>query len=393
MGKSYSKVKLYYFLLAILLFGSATVKYLSKHYSIIKEYTLIPIFLFMLFSGILICGYLFSLFSKNNKKSFDFKYWTKNSKALENIKNYISEITNPENKNFIPIDNRVAVFDFDGTLFGEKSPFYIQYYLYYLKMKKDHKNLLLQEPHKTVMHKLEESFKIKSFIEPELEYKQPEAEALIFKGTTISEFMEYVKTSCELPAPCFHNLKFKDMFFLPMIEIIDYLLEFDFNIYIISGTGRFFIREIIKNHINLPPDKIIGTDMNFIENSDINNPGNLVFGGKIMKKMCLETKVEYVNREIGIKPILSFANSKSDIPLCNYVLYENKYKSQVYMVVADDIEREYGMDIKNKDGNIDTTKSDNLKKMWISNGYNIISMRDDFDTIYGKDVTKNDIPF
>ena len=58
------------------------------------------------------------------------------------------------------------------------------------------------------------------------------------------------------------------------------------------------------------------------------------------------------------------------------------------MVVADDIKREYGVDSFDENGNINTTKSDEIKKMWKSDkyGYNIISMRDDFKTIYGDNV-------
>ena len=59
------------------------------------------------------------------------------------------------------------------------------------------------------------------------------------------------------------------------------------------------------------------------------------------------------------------------------------------MVVADDIQREYGVDSFDEKGNINTTKSDEIKRMWKSEkyGYKVISMRDDFKTIYGDDVT------
>ena len=58
------------------------------------------------------------------------------------------------------------------------------------------------------------------------------------------------------------------------------------------------------------------------------------------------------------------------------------------MVVADDIKREYGVDKIDENGKIDKSKSDKIKKKWKSEkyGYNIISMRDDFKTIYGDDV-------
>ena len=59
------------------------------------------------------------------------------------------------------------------------------------------------------------------------------------------------------------------------------------------------------------------------------------------------------------------------------------------MVVADDIKREYGVDKYDINGNLDTSKSDQIKNKWKSKeyGYKIISMRDDFKTIYGDNVT------
>ncbi len=270
-------------------------------------------------------------------------------------------------------------------------------------MKNEHPELINQEPHKTVMAGLEESFKIGKFTYPDLEYTQPEAEALLFKGTSIKKFQEYVRNYTNKKSPCFNNLKLKDLFFLPMIEIINYLHLNDFKVYVISGTGRYFIREIIKNHVVIPDERIIGTDMNLIKSQIKENEkkiadeklpfsknDEMVFGGKIIKKMIQLTKVRYIICEVGKKPVLSFANSNSDVQLCNYVLGDNKYKAQVYMVVADDIERDYGIDIKNEDGTIDTSKSDAIKQKWVSDNYNIISMRDDFDTIYGKNVTKRE---
>ena len=95
-----------------------------------------------------------------------------------------------------------------------------------------------------------------------------------------------------------------------------------------------------------------------------------------------------VAREIGKKPVLSFGNSNSDVPLQNYILNNNKYKAEAYMVVADDIKREYGVDKYDINGNIDTSKSDEIKNKWKSKeyGYKVISMRDDFKTIYGENV-------
>ena len=102
------------------------------------------------------------------------------------------------------------------------------------------------------------------------------------------------------------------------------------------------------------------------------------------------TKVRLVSKQIGRKPILSFGNSSGDAPMHNYVIDGNKYKSMAFMVVADDVKREYGIDTINPDGTGDTTNSDKKKKDWKDRsknyGYEIISMRDDFKTIYGDNV-------
>ena len=99
-------------------------------------------------------------------------------------------------------------------------------------------------------------------------------------------------------------------------------------------------------------------------------------------------KVRKIIREIGKKPVLGFGNSNGDASMLNYVTTENKYNSKAFMIVADDVKREHGIDtIEN--GIVNTTNSDELKKMWESKDYDfqVISMRDDWKTIYGENVT------
>ncbi len=62
----------------------------------------------------------------------------------------------------------------------------------------------------------------------------------------------------------------------------------------------------------------------------------------------------------------------------NYTINNNKYKSAAFMLIADDGERDYG----NPD------KGPELREKWESSGFNVISMKDDFLTIYGDNVKK-----
>ena len=197
------------------------------------------------------------------------------------------------------------------------------------------------------------------------------------------------------------------MFYLPMIELMEYLQLNNFIVYVISATDRFLIREYLKYHCKIPEQNVIATDAELMPKSEeenfnktgkideylwFNKDDYLIRNGNLIKKNVQLSKVRMVAREIGKKPVLSFGNSNSDVALQNYVLNGNKYKSEAYMVVADDIKREYGVDKFDSKGNLDTTKSDEIKQKWKSEeyGYKIISMRDDFKTIYGENVTLTD---
>jgi ribonuclease BN (tRNA processing enzyme) len=76
--------------------------------------------------------------------------------------------------------------------------------------------------------------------------------------------------------------------------------------------------------------------------------------------------------------VLSFGNSSGDVSMHNYTIFNNRYKSAAFMLIADDEERDYG----------NTEKVQPLKEKWEQSGYNVISMKDDFRTIYGDEVKK-----
>ena len=89
-------------------------------------------------------------------------------------------------------------------------------------------------------------------------------------------------------------------------------------------------------------------------------------------------KVTGIGQEIGQQPVLCFGNSSGDEAMANFTINNNKYKSAAYMLCCDDTERE--------NGNI--TKADKMRESCEKNGYTAISMKDDWKTIYGENVTR-----
>ena len=89
-------------------------------------------------------------------------------------------------------------------------------------------------------------------------------------------------------------------------------------------------------------------------------------------------KVLNIAQEIGKQPVLSFGNSSGDVSMHEYVTSNNKYKSMAFMLVADDTGRDHAyMEETNK-----------RIAQWQKRGYTIISMKNDFKTIYGEGVRK-----
>ena len=100
--------------------------------------------------------------------------------------------------------------------------------------------------------------------------------------------------------------------------------------------------------------------------------------GKYQGKNLQMNKVTAIAREIGKQPVLAFGNSRDDASMLNYAIYGNKYKSAAFFVLCDDLQRELG----------NLEKADKCRRLAAEYGWNVISMRDDFKTIYGDNVKR-----
>ena len=172
-----------------------------------------------------------------------------------------------------------------------------------------------------------------------------------------------------------------------MIELIEFLQKKNFLVYIVSGSERFLVRAALDQHIKIPTNYIIRSEANIISSNQNNIDSlnytfqvddDLIFDGEFVSKNLYMKKIYNIIREIGKKPVLSFGNSISDGGMNNFAISNKIYKSMGFMILNDDTERE--------NGNID--KADKMKKTCEDNNWIPISMKNDWKTIYGNDVTK-----
>ena len=296
---------------------------------------------------------------------------------------YVKDVTNKNSKNFIPIEDRIATFDMDGTFLCETTPSYFEHMLYIHRVIYDddftptfEDRSFGIELEKIVYHK---NYQIK------LGSSAPH-KASVFEGMDYSEYKSYVENFMKTSVDGLSNLQWGEAFYLPMVEVIKYLQANDFQVYVVSGADRDTVRILCCDMLKIPTNNVIGTDIELLATNQGNKDGlhydytkddKLVRGGFVIKNVQLN-KVKAIAKEIGKQPVLAFGNSTGDTSMLNYAIYGNKYKSEAFLVLCDDTERELG----------DISKAKKCEELAEENGWNTISMHDDWKTIYGDNVRR-----
>ena len=316
------------------------------------------------------------------------KYWAPDSNAAESLRNYVTKVTNEKDaENFIPVKDRIAVFDMDGTLTCET------YYTYFDTMMFIN-YCLIDHPERVSDELKAAAAEIKPGYTAGEELARNFAKA--YAGMTIKELYDYAVEFGQKKTDSFDNMRYADGFYLPMVEVVKYLYDNDFTIYVVSGTERTTTRALIANSPiseYVSPAHVIGTEFevkqkgyeDISSNMDYkySDGDDLVFTGGFIQKNLNSNKTIWIEREIGQYPVLAFGNSGSDTSMMNYALDKrNPYPSEAYMVVADDDVREWGKQNWEE-------KSADYAEM----GYVPVSMKNDFLEIYPDPIKRADIQY
>lgn len=321
-----------------------------------------------------------------NAKADALSLWTESAPLKSELTSYMAAITSESSADFIPVENRIAVFDMDGTLCCETDPGYFDHKLLYHRVMEDpdYKDKASEEE-KATAEECKEYFDSGSYPE-DLSIKHGKAVASAFKGMTISEFYAYIDNYKNSPMESYTGMTNGEAFYKPMLQVIDYLQANDFTVYVVSGTDRIITRALCNGVIDIPYSQMIGSDETLVATNQGDTDGldytfshddKLITGGEFIIKNLKMNKVSVIEQEIGKQPVLCFGNSSGDAAMANYTITNNQYKSGAYLLCCDDLERENG----------NTTKADKMRASCEENGWTAVSMKDDWTTIYGDGVT------
>ena len=291
---------------------------------------------------------------------------------------FVQNVTDPENTNcYIPPEDRIAVFDNDGTLWSEKPIPFQGYFSIDRVPTVVAKNPELKNvsPFKEILTKNFTALK-----------DMTEKEAMDLIVTTHSniseiEFDNLVKKWAQNATHPETKRLFVDMVYQPMLELLHFLKTKQFKEFIVSGGGIDFMREALSSVYEIPKDQIIGSSLKYTFVDEINNTNNDINNNKsfIFREPVLGSfdntyeKPANIALHIGKVPVIVAGNSDGDLQMLEYADDNNPTgKSMKLLIHHDDPKREFSYD-KGAEKVLEESK----KRNW-----NIVSMKDDFATIF-----------
>jgi hypothetical protein len=313
-------------------------------------------------------------------------YWTEGSAVADSIVAYVKSVTDESSDSYVAPADRIAIFDFDGTLYGERYPTYFDTCLFIHRALHD-ETFTAPDDIREYAKAMEEAL-YNHLPEPDSDKSTAQCAAECFKGMTQEEYREYVKTFMASPAFGFEGMTYAEGFYKPMTEVVKYLAENDFTIFISSGSERAMVRELIKGSLDewIPADRVIGSTFSLIASGQGSKAGRkytitaddqILMEGNLVTKNQNTNKVFSIIDEIGKCPILVFGNSSGDLAMAQYVL---QHGGKGYMLLCDDTERDYG----------DLAVAEKFAASCEKMGLETVSMKNDFATIYGDNAVKVD---
>ena len=299
--------------------------------------------------------------------------------AKRAIVEFVRATTSPAGGgHFVPVEDRIATFDQDGTLWVEH-PLYAQATFALDRVRAlaaSHPEWKTTEPFKAVLAGDRQALG-----------KLPESDwekiiAATHAGMTTDAFLADVErwlTSARHPR---FRKPYTDLVYQPMLEAMRFLRANGFATYIVTGGGQEFVRAYAERVYGVPPEQVIGSSLLTTYQVRGGKPA-LVREPKVFLVDDKGGKPVAINLFIGKRPIAAFGNSSGDAEMLQWTAAPGPRARLMMLVLHDDERREYaygpaGGLPDSKVGAFPQALMDDAKK----SGWHIVSMKNDWNRIF-----------
>src|SRR5262245_25585775 len=292
-------------------------------------------------------------------------------RAKRAILDFVAAVTQGS-ADFIPVPERIATFDNDGTLWIEQ-PMYTQ-----LAFALDRVAALAP------MHpEWRDQQPFKAALERDLpalaqsgEHAMVELLTATHAGMTVAEF-ETIVTDWLATArhPRFQR-PYTELVYQPMLELLAFLRANGFQTFIVSGGGIEFMRPWTERVYGIPPEKVVGSSIK--TRFEMRDGVPLLF--RLPEVSFVDDKAGKpvgINAHIGRRPVAAFGNSDGDLEMLQWATLAGDRRRFGLIVHHTDAEREYAYDRHSHFGRLDLALDAAAVNSWT-----VVDMKADWNRIF-----------
>jgi phosphoglycolate phosphatase-like HAD superfamily hydrolase len=296
-----------------------------------------------------------------------------NGSSKQAIIAFVGRVTREGTPDFVPVPQRIATFDNDGTLWIEQ-PIYPQFEFAIDRIKLQaagHPEWKDTEP-------------FASLIDGNVERALAGGEEAVVKvlaathaGMTTESFERIAREWLRTKRDARFKRPYSKLVYQPMLELLSYLRANGFKTFIVSGGGVEFLRAYAEEAYGIPPEQVIGSSgrLKYQLRGDVPELLKLPAVDVVNDR---EGKVVSIQKVIGRRPIAAFGNSDGDLQMLEWTA-AGKGARLALLVHHDDAEREWAYDRGSKIGGLDEALDVATAKKWI-----VVSMKNDWNAILPK---------
>ncbi|HSU34101.1 MAG TPA: HAD family hydrolase [Propionibacteriaceae bacterium] len=296
--------------------------------------------------------------------------------ARQAIIDFVAHTCGADGSTAVPPEERVAVFDNDGTLWCEKPmPIQLDFILRRLaEMVAAQPELAAEQPWRAVSERDHGWFG--ALMDEHYAGDDTNVRLLArgiltaYAGISVEDFEESAGRFLRTAQHPSLGRSYLECAYIPMVELLDYLTANGFATYIASGGGRDFMRPISQEMYGIPRERVIGSSSTFAYTSNDH-------GGTITHKPEAdylddgpEKPVRIWNR-VGRRPILAAGNSNGDTAMLEFTHHPDRPTLRL-LVLHDDAEREFDY----------TTGAEQALRQAETDGWTVVSIKNDWATVF-----------
>ncbi|MEN6370536.1 MAG: HAD family hydrolase [Armatimonadota bacterium] len=291
--------------------------------------------------------------------------WVDNP-TKESIIQFVKAATYKGSQNYIPPEERIAVFDNDGTLWTEQPmPFQFAFAIDRVKaLAPQHPEWKNEQPFKAILEN------DRSYAAKATQQDIGKVMMATHAGMTTDEFQNTVLSWIRTANNPRFQRPYTDLVYQPMLELLTYLRANGFRTFIVSGGTSDFMRPWVENVYGIPPEQVVGSSL-VTEYTAENGKPVL----KILPKIDFidngAGKPVGIHKFIGRRPVMAAGNSDGDLQMLQYTAGGSGIRKML-LIHHTDANREYAYD----------KGAEEALKAAKENGWTVVDMKNDWNVIY-----------